>query len=596
MYKSLICIISLLSIFNTFHFIYISHSQNEVSPPTLRPLQPITNVVVTVNGGFLDFFSNWKHYANEAGIEDSDIIVIAEDELAYESLMTEYPLLKIESSSYGMTPDAHIYNSKQYIKMVSKRPNYLLSLLKSSDNNILYMDIDTVLLGDIRKLYNDDDVMVLGIDATNVMGVENYYCTGIMYFKNCPDSIKTLTEWDNRIQKKHQLNQPLFNNVVRSLDVQHRPFDKYAVMSGNTVKQNGILGNTVLVHANYIQGHTTKVNFLASYGLWYPKINIAICTCVRSRKGDAMVNKLDIYKYLIKSIQKTVTDIEKQKYNVKIYVYFDDDDDFWIKNHTFDWLNVTEFPVKMYMTPHTDRIPWNEVTRKAYDEGADYFFRTNDDVELKSKGWIDLAVGKLKDMNNVGVVGPKSLKGNTNILTLDFTHRTHMEIFDTYYPQEFKNWYVDDFITYVYNERLQILPEWNALHLVKATRYSVYSPSKKLYSELMADGKMSINNYLNENKVPLIFATNAKNIPCAVSHNKPPEKTSYFDYWIECNNKKPPPDICDKINTHVLPSKSNGFLLEITTYGGCKITPRNVYNLKARGFSRRKHIQTQTTY
>ena len=50
-----------------------------------------------------------------------------------------------------------------------------------------------------------------------------------------------------------------------------------------------------------------------------------------------------------------------------------------------------------------------------------------------------------------GVAGPSCNQSNTNILNHDFTHRTHMEIFNqTYYPTELTDWYMDDWISRTY--------------------------------------------------------------------------------------------------------------------------------------------------
>ena len=52
---------------------------------------------------------------------------------------------------------------------------------------------------------------------------------------------------------------------------------------------------------------------------------------------------------------------------------------------------------------------------------------------------------------NVGVTGPTCHEGNTHILTHDFTHRHHMEIFKSqYYPVELTDWWLDDWITHIY--------------------------------------------------------------------------------------------------------------------------------------------------
>ena len=50
-----------------------------------------------------------------------------------------------------------------------------------------------------------------------------------------------------------------------------------------------------------------------------------------------------------------------------------------------------------------------------------------------------------------GAVGPLCQQGNTKILTHDFTHRLHMEVFDMeYYPPELTDWWMDDWISRVY--------------------------------------------------------------------------------------------------------------------------------------------------
>ena len=50
---------------------------------------------------------------------------------------------------------------------------------------------------------------------------------------------------------------------------------------------------------------------------------------------------------------------------------------------------------------------------------------------------------------NVGVVGPLCAEGNTLIMTHDFVHRTHLEIFEHYYPPVFSDWWMDDWISKV---------------------------------------------------------------------------------------------------------------------------------------------------
>lgn len=75
----------------------------------------------------------------------------------------------------------------------------------------------------------------------------------------------------------------------------------------------------------------------------------------------------------------------------------------------------------------------------AFREGADYAFRTNDDTAFPPQpDWADRFIADLRSRSpvaNLGVVGPSCGRGNTDILTHDFVHRTHAAIFNFHYPR-----------------------------------------------------------------------------------------------------------------------------------------------------------------
>lgn len=116
------------------------------------------------------------------------------------------------------------------------------------------------------------------------------------------------------------------------------------------------------------------------------------------------------------------------------------------------------WPATMFVAvhPHTRRqhLPWNELIRAAYRDPKrhDYFVRTQDDTVVLTPGWARLMVGALREMSNLGVVGPTFSEGNRQVLAaMDMTHRTHLCIFQgSYYPEVFDNYYIDDWITHVY--------------------------------------------------------------------------------------------------------------------------------------------------
>lgn len=53
---------------------------------------------------------------------------------------------------------------------------------------------------------------------------------------------------------------------------------------------------------------------------------------------------------------------------------------------------------------------------------------------------------------NVGVVGPLHKGGNEEILTYDFVHRSHIDVFGYYYPRVFTDWWADNWMSQVRTE------------------------------------------------------------------------------------------------------------------------------------------------
>ncbi|MDP1603027.1 MAG: hypothetical protein Q8M03_07150, partial [Legionella sp.] len=102
-------------------------------------------------------------------------------------------------------------------------------------------------------------------------------------------------------------------------------------------------------------------------------------------------------------------------------------------------------------TQHGPGPAMNYIALSAHADGADYFFRINDDTELKNH-FTSKFIATLLSFNppNLGVVGPLCRQGNTAILTHDFVHSTHIDIFGYYYPVQLTDWWLDDWITKIY--------------------------------------------------------------------------------------------------------------------------------------------------
>ena len=145
------------------------------------------------------------------------------------------------------------------------------------------------------------------------------------------------------------------------------------------------------------------------------------------------------------------------------------------------------------------------MARAAYDMGADYFYRLNDDTEIAGK-WPTKFVGALNSLPApFGVVGPHCKQGNTGILTHDFVHRTHMEIFSmNYYPPELVDWWMDDWISRVYGYKRTL--ECQSCLVVHHTgahgqRYQVDRENFKNLERLISEGRQLIRKWMLQHNV-----------------------------------------------------------------------------------------------
>ena len=136
----------------------------------------------------------------------------------------------------------------------------------------------------------------------------------------------------------------------------------------------------------------------------------------------------------------------------------------------------------------------NDAMLEAYLDHTDYYYRVNDDTRMDTGGWVEAFIAVLNRYNppRVGVVGPNHSGGNTAILTYDFVHRTHVDIFGFYYPRLFTDWWGDDWVTIVYRpDRSTKLNNIKLAHtLGLGQRYSVdHGVGRRLAARLKYDTK-----------------------------------------------------------------------------------------------------------
>ena len=260
---------------------------------------------------------------------------------------------------------------------------------------------------------------------------------------------------------------------------------------------------------------------------------IAIATCASSRKipPNRPIYQMPLVELMAPSLLRTA---ETDRFRYKLFVGIDDDDAYWmdeghqryVKNmfenanaHHSDnseaeegegestnryrnqQIEVVFLPIPQRKDGGRHRVPFNEVCRAAYDDGADYVVRINDDTEFTSEYWTSVGIAALLTFHppNLGVVGPTCGQGNTRILTHDMTHRTHMEVFgrDQYYPPVFGNLFLDDWISAVYGpSRTAKLPHWHVHHHAALTRYQYRLGDETFLAETLAEGRQSVDRWL----------------------------------------------------------------------------------------------------
>lgn len=141
--------------------------------------------------------------------------------------------------------------------------------------------------------------------------------------------------------------------------------------------------------------------------------------------------------------------------------------------------------------------------REAYHLGADFMYRVNDDSYLQGK-WPAFFVSRLMSLTPpYGVIGPSSAQTDDRILTHDFVHKTHLEIFQMdYYPYQLTDWWMDDWISHVYGrQRTFITPPGGNIDVIHYVfkhqrRYKVDYAHEKALPELVLAGQQAVFEWM----------------------------------------------------------------------------------------------------
>ena len=174
--------------------------------------------------------------------------------------------------------------------------------------------------------------------------------------------------------------------------------------------------------------------------------------------------------------------------------------------------------VKVHNTLRKPGPVFLEMGKAAYASGADFFYRVNDDTEFL-RPFAKKFTALLRRLSKpYGVIGPYSVpsskkgsKSENRILTHDFVHKTHMEIFDmNYYPPDLADWWMDDWISHVYGrDRTFISHDCAVIHhtTTHGKRYLVDFENEKLLHPLIKSGRGKILEWMVQNENDLQSGT-----------------------------------------------------------------------------------------
>jgi hypothetical protein len=204
---------------------------------------------------------------------------------------------------------------------------------------------------------------------------------------------------------------------------------------------------------NRIQSRKTKADTYKHIGLIIPT----------TTRGLKVTNTYDLPFY--NTLLSTFTKFCSKKHYYHFFLGYDWNDPYFEKKENRDDL-ISKFKLSQPSLFSLRMIEFGEEVEKGdlstmwsiladhASKTCEYLYQLGDDIEFKSPGWETLFINILENENNIGAVGPKDENNGHGILTQSFVHITHLSIFGRYYPKELKNWFIDDWISEVYEKRV----------------------------------------------------------------------------------------------------------------------------------------------
>jgi len=247
---------------------------------------------------------------------------------------------------------------------------------------------------------------------------------------------------------------------------------------------------------------------------------IAICIPMTTRNLKNVFKWTDLA--LVNALLPSIAETAERGFVYWVYVGYDEDDAFldndermaelhaWFETNVARTLRSKDIGIELRVRKfrnilHQPGPAFNFLTKMAFYDNATWIYRINDDVVMKSP-WASSLTTQIKSYGKpFGVAGPWCNEGSKGVLQQDMTHRTHLEIFEQYYPVELTSWWMDEWLTKVYGRR-RTKRLWNVLvlhRMVHGSRYEVDHSSYRFLEALVRSGHARILAYMRDKLFPI---------------------------------------------------------------------------------------------
>jgi hypothetical protein len=244
----------------------------------------------------------------------------------------------------------------------------------------------------------------------------------------------------------------------------------------------------IIVRANVLQERGAGIGGFSTWGhiadqallSGTNKTRIAILVPSKSQGED--VNATVLVRILLRSLASSITADEYANFLYTIYIGYDEGDSLIgnrqnaLQSAIDIVMRTKKILVRYHQLPAVESVAffWNTLFAVALQDGNDYFYQLNDDVELATSGWTGKFVKWLLDHSGLGVVGPNDRLWSCALLTQSFVSRRHWDLFGFYFPPEIKDWYSDNWISQVYGgDNTKCIPDVHIVNGAVSTRYDI---------------------------------------------------------------------------------------------------------------------------